>query len=193
MHATLAALGVIFQAFAAVSLREPRRPRGELQAVPCGARSDTRLLPVSTYQPLSTDICSVRNYKTGIIDFVEVKAVVIFSDTCSYPQILKINTNTPPQPCPDASALPRRAPARRESAGLPLSALMLTHPRRDPGRDVHYFSFLRSTAACPWTSTASYGHVQPFHGQPRILHRLPWTFHGLSRAFHGLPRTFHGK
>ena len=48
MHAalaiTLAALGAIFHAFPALCPCEPRPPRGEMQAVPCGARSDTRLL-----------------------------------------------------------------------------------------------------------------------------------------------------
>ena len=52
MPATLAALGAIFQAFPALCPCEPRLPRGEMQAVPCGgARSNTRLLPASTSQP----------------------------------------------------------------------------------------------------------------------------------------------
>ena len=38
-HTPLAPLATLF---------EPRRPRGEMQAVPCGARSDTRLLPAFT-------------------------------------------------------------------------------------------------------------------------------------------------
>ena len=44
MHAALAALGAIFQAFPALCPCEPRPPRGEMQAVSCGARSNTRLL-----------------------------------------------------------------------------------------------------------------------------------------------------
>ena len=48
MHAalaiTLAARGAIFQAFPVLCPCEPRPPHGEMQAVPCGARSDTRLL-----------------------------------------------------------------------------------------------------------------------------------------------------
>ena len=48
MHAalaiTLAALGAIFQAFPALCPCEPRPPHREMQAVPCGPRSDTRLL-----------------------------------------------------------------------------------------------------------------------------------------------------
>ena len=51
MPATLAALGAIFQAFPALCPCEPRLPRGEMQAVPCGARSNARLLPASTSQP----------------------------------------------------------------------------------------------------------------------------------------------
>ena len=57
MHATLAALGVIFQAFPALCPWEPRLPRGEMQAVPCGARSNTRLyLPASSWRPLRPEI-----------------------------------------------------------------------------------------------------------------------------------------
>ena len=67
MPATLAALGAIFKAFSAQCPREPRLPRGEMQAVPCGARSNTRLLPASsTSQPLPAGIGSVRKYNTGI-------------------------------------------------------------------------------------------------------------------------------
>ena len=56
MPATLAALGAIFQAFPAVCPCEPRLPRGETQAVPCGACSNTRLLPASTSQFPSASI-----------------------------------------------------------------------------------------------------------------------------------------
>ena len=50
LHAILAALGAIFQAFPALYPCETRLPRGEMQAVPCGARSNTRPLPASTSQ-----------------------------------------------------------------------------------------------------------------------------------------------
>ena len=80
---TLAAFGVIFQAFPALCPFDPRCPRGEMQAVPCGARFDTRLLPASTSQPPPVDIRSV--YNTGICFYVEVKTVFLFSDTSSYP------------------------------------------------------------------------------------------------------------
>ena len=83
--ATPAALGVIFQTFPALCPFEPRRPRGEMQAVPCGARSDTRLLPASTFLPPPVDIRSVQKYYTGICLYVELETVLIFSDTSSYP------------------------------------------------------------------------------------------------------------
>ena len=51
MPTTLAALGAIFQAFPALCPCELRLPRGEMQAMPCGAGSNTRLLPASTSQP----------------------------------------------------------------------------------------------------------------------------------------------
>ena len=47
MPAILTALGAIFQAFPALCPYEPRLPRGEMQAAPCGARSNTRLFPAS--------------------------------------------------------------------------------------------------------------------------------------------------
>ena len=77
MPATLAALGAIFQAFSALCPCEPRLPRGEMQAVPCAARSNTRLLPASTSQP-PAGIRSVRKYSTGICLFALVKTVLTF-------------------------------------------------------------------------------------------------------------------
>ena len=67
MPATLAALDAIFQAFPALCPCEPRLPRGEMQAVPCGARSNTRLLPASISQPLPAGIRSVRKYNIEIL------------------------------------------------------------------------------------------------------------------------------
>ena len=69
MHANLGALGAIFQAFPAPSPCEPcepRLPRGEMQDVPCGTRSNTRLLPASTSQPPPAGNRSVREYNTGM-------------------------------------------------------------------------------------------------------------------------------
>ena len=71
MPATLAALGAIFQAFPARCPCEPRLPRGEMQAVPCGARSNSRLLPASNFQPPPAGIRSVRKDNTGICIFVQ--------------------------------------------------------------------------------------------------------------------------
>ena len=66
MPATLAAVGAIFQAFPAIRLCKPRLPRGEMQAVPCGARSNIQLLPASTSEPPPAGIRSVRKYNTRL-------------------------------------------------------------------------------------------------------------------------------
>ena len=57
VHATLAALGTIFQAYPAPRPCEPRRPLGDMQAVSCGARSRqySRLLSASSSQPRSIE------------------------------------------------------------------------------------------------------------------------------------------
>ena len=88
MHATLAALGTIFKASPALCTYEPRRPRGEMQAVPYGARSDTRLVPASGLQPRS----QVRSALSGRIIpslkkyfFGEKTAILHYSDTSGYP------------------------------------------------------------------------------------------------------------
>ena len=78
MPTTLAALGAIFQACPALCPCEPRLPRGEMLAVPCGARSNTRLLPASTSQPPPAGIRSVRKYDTGTCIFVQVETVLTF-------------------------------------------------------------------------------------------------------------------
>ena len=78
MPATLAGLGAIFQAFPALCPYEPRLPRGEMQAVPCGARTNTWLLLASTSRPPSAGILSVRKYNTGICLFVQVKMILTF-------------------------------------------------------------------------------------------------------------------
>ena len=44
---TLAALGAIFHVSPALCPCDPRPPRGEMHAAPCGGRSDTRLLGLS--------------------------------------------------------------------------------------------------------------------------------------------------
>ena len=78
MPATLAALGAIFRAFLALCSCEPRIPRGDVQGVPCGARSNTRVLPASTSQPPPAGVRSVRKYNTGIYLFVLAKTVLTF-------------------------------------------------------------------------------------------------------------------
>ena len=78
MPATLAAPIAIFQVFPALCPCEPRLPRGVMQAVPCGARSNTRLLLASTSQPPPAGIRSVWKYNTGIGLFVQVKTVLTF-------------------------------------------------------------------------------------------------------------------
>ena len=84
MHATLAALGTILSPIRsgpsspALCLCEPRRPRGEMQAVPCGARSDTRLLPASGAQPRPAQTRSVRAYNPRLNVYFKVKTVLTF-------------------------------------------------------------------------------------------------------------------
>ena len=68
----------IFQAFPALCPCEPRLPRGEMQAVLCGARSNTRLLPASTTQPLLLASALSGKYETAICLFVQAKTVLTF-------------------------------------------------------------------------------------------------------------------
>ena len=63
------------------------------------------------------------------IFILKSKRSLHFSDTSSYPA----TKEAPAQPRRFRSCLDERAPARRESAGFPLSAPMPTYPRRDPG------------------------------------------------------------
>ena len=78
MPATLAALGATFQAVPALCPWKPCLPRGEMQAVPYGARSNTRLLPVSTSQPPPAGIRSAWKYNTGTCLFSLAKTVLTF-------------------------------------------------------------------------------------------------------------------
>ena len=71
MPATLAALDAVFQAFPALCPCEPRIPRGEMQAVPCGARSNDRLLSPSAFElPPPAGIRSVRKYIPGYVEIM---------------------------------------------------------------------------------------------------------------------------
>ena len=110
-----------------------RLPRGEMQAVPCGACSNTRLLPASTSQPPPAGIRSFRKYNTGICLSVQVKTVHTFGHV-QLPRKRKINTgSTTPTDAFAPASTSGRPRGGRAQAGLPLSAPMPTHPRRDPG------------------------------------------------------------
>ena len=74
--ATLAVLGAIFQAFSHLCPCELRRLRGEMQAMSCGASSNTQPIPVSTSQPPPAGICSVPKNNTGICLPVYAKTVL---------------------------------------------------------------------------------------------------------------------
>ena len=129
MHAILAALGTIFKAASALCTYEPRRPRDELEVVPCGPRSDTRLFPASGTQLRSAYIRPVPTYNKRTFLCFEVQTVLVFLRHVKL-SLKKRSTGSPRR---FRSCLEERAPARRESAGFPLSAPMPTHPRRDPG------------------------------------------------------------
>ena len=120
----LAALGAIFQAFPALCHCEPNLPRGAMQAVPCGAHSNTWLLPASTSQPSPAGICSVRKYCTGICVFVRVKTVLTF-DHGWIPRKRKINPPSQPRP-QTLSLLPDRAAARAAGERRPVYPFL--HP-----------------------------------------------------------------
>ena len=125
MPATLAALGAIFQAFPVLCPCEPCLPRGELQAVPCGARSNTRLLPASASQPPPAGIRSVREYNTGMCLLVQEKKGPYIRTHLATPQEKnKHNGSTTPtdaffRSCPD-----EQPPAQ---AGLPSCVCTLAH------------------------------------------------------------------
>ena len=139
MPATLAALGAIFQAFPAPCPCGPRLPRGEMQAVPCGARSNTRLLPASTSQASPADIRSVRKYDTGICLFVQVNAPYIRTRLVTPQEKNKHTGSTTPTDAFAPASTSGRPRSGRTQAGLPLSAPMpRTHveirDRNGPGR-----------------------------------------------------------
>ena len=134
MPATLAALGATFQAFPALRPREPRLPRGGMQAVACGARSNYRLLPVSTSQPPPSGNRSVLKYNTGIRLFCSSKNGPHIRTRLVTPQEKKTHTrstmSTDVFVPASTSGCPRSG---RVQAGLPLSAPMPMQPRRDSG------------------------------------------------------------
>ena len=108
---------------------EPRCPRGEMQAVPCGARSDTRLLPASGAQPRSAQIRSVRTYNTRLNVYFNVKTVLSF---VGYVRLSRKKRSTG-SPRRFRSFPAELGSARRETAGFAPCAPRRTHPRRNPG------------------------------------------------------------
>ena len=133
MPAALAALGAIFQAFLALCPCEHRLPRGEMQAVPCGARSNTRLLPASTSQPPPAGIRFVRKYTTEM-SFCSSKNGPYIRTRLVTPHDKNKHTGSTTSTDAFAPASTSGRPrGRRAQAGLPSSAPMPTHPRRDPG------------------------------------------------------------
>ena len=71
MHATLAALGTIFQPSPALCSCEPRRPLGDMQAVSCGDRSKqySRLLPASS-SPTRSIVESAGSGPMGRVQYI---------------------------------------------------------------------------------------------------------------------------
>ena len=129
MPATRAALGAIFQAFPALCLCEPRLSRGEMQAVPCGARSNTRLLPASISQPPPAGIRFVRKHNTGMF-FGSSKNGPYIQTRLVTPQGKNKHTgSTTPTDAFAPASTSGRPRGGRAQAGLPLSAPMPTHPR----------------------------------------------------------------
>ena len=133
MPATLAALGAIFGAFPALCPCEPRLPRGEMQAVPCGARSNIR-----RSRPLPPRLLLLASALSG-----NIIPGMYFSSSKNSPYIWTrlvtpqeknkhtgSTTHTDDFAPASTSGRPRGG---RAQAGLPLSAPMSTHPRRDSG------------------------------------------------------------
>ena len=121
MQATLAALGATFQALLGLCPCEPRRPRGETQAVPCGARPDIRLLGLHLDLPGS----ALSGYAIMVYVFMlKYKRLLFRLKRLVIPQEKKRIGSTTPRRF--YSCLDERAPARRGSAGLHLPTPMPT-------------------------------------------------------------------
>ena len=133
MPAPLAALGAIFQAFPPLRPCEPRLRRGEMQAVPCGARSNTRLLPASTSQPPPAGTRFVRKYNTGMYLYSSKNGPYIRTRLVTPQEKNKQTGSTTPTDAFAPASTSGRPLGGRAQAGLPLPAPMLTHSRRDPG------------------------------------------------------------
>ena len=132
MAATLAALGAIFQAFPALCPCEPRLPRGEIQAMTCGARSNIRLFKASTSWSPPAGIRSARKYNTRYV-FSFKKNSHLRSDTSSYPARDKNTHRANDLHRHFCSCLADGPPARwKAQTGLSLSAC--THARAPTSR-----------------------------------------------------------
>ena len=131
MPATLAALGAIFQAFPALYPCGPRLRHGEMQAVFCGASSNTQLLLASTSQSSPAGVRYVRKYNTGISLFVQVKTLLTFGHV-ELPRKTKITHRVNHAHRRFRSCLDERSPARRESAGW--FTLVCTHAHAPTSR-----------------------------------------------------------
>ena len=112
---------------------QPRLPRGEMQAVPCGARSNTRLLPASTSQPPPAGIRFVRKYNTGMYLYSSKNGPYIRTRLVTPQEKNKQTGSTTPTDAFAPASTSGRPLGGRAQAGLPLPAPMLTHSRRDPG------------------------------------------------------------
>ena len=109
---------------------EPHPPRGQMQAVTCGARSDTQLLDLHLE---ASRICPERvsvYIKPGPVFMLRSKRSIFSRTRIVIPQERNTDSSTPR--C-FRSCLDERAPVRRESASLTLSAPISTYPRRYPG------------------------------------------------------------
>ena len=123
----------IFKAFPPLCTCESRRPRGEMQAVPCGARSDARLFrpPARNLDPLRSAISG--RIMRGSIFILMSKRYNCSTDILGDVQLSRKKRNTGSRRR-FRSCLDEREPARRPIAGFPLSAPTPTYPRRGPGQ-----------------------------------------------------------
>ena len=99
-----------------------------MQAVPCGARSNTRLLPASISPPPPASIRPVRKYSTGILLFVQVKTVLTFGRLVTPQEKNKHTGSTTPKDAFAPASTSGRPRGARAQAGLRLSAPMLHAP-----------------------------------------------------------------
>ena len=150
------------KAFPALCPCEPRLPPGEMQPVPYGARSNTRLLPAFASQPPPAGIRSVRKYLPGYVFLFKYKRS-LHSDTSRYPAKgkKKHTGSTTPTDAFAPALMSGRPRDGRAQAGAPLSAPICsrTHVeirgRNGPGRrapkphtnPIHVYVYTAATTA----------------------------------------------